>query len=263
MHIREILARNLRRMCDAEGNIVRICREIPLNRQQFNKYLSGSTMPHPRTLKKICAYFKISESELLRPQEVETPINDLESNSLLNIPQFQEICKNVSSSSLPELNAGIYSAYMVVTTSPIEVACSTIVVKIKENLATFRRLTNYSEPENSKWHCVRGDHRGIIVQRANWLYFIGIADMGVSEPSTLAVQWLPLSPKILSGTAFVGSHSGPVALPLIVVPSSPSVSLINALEKSKVSSLHSSEISPHIKNAINRRLSEQGLFENA
>lgn len=255
MNIREILARNLRQLCDAEGNVIRICREIPLNRQQFNKYLSASTMPHPRTLKKICSYFNISEAELLKPWEEAPSNNSSETRTLLSIPECQQICKNLSLSSLPEISSGVYVAHMVVSKSPIGIACSVIVVKTENNIATFRRLTNFSEPENSNWHYVRGDHRGVIIERANWLYFMGIADRGLSEPSMLSVQWLPLSPKVMSGTALVGSHSGPEALPLIIAPVPRSVSLKSVLKMARVLPLEANEISSVVRNAIHHRLS--------
>ena len=35
------LSKNLRLLCAQHGSIARVCREIEINRQQFNRYLSG------------------------------------------------------------------------------------------------------------------------------------------------------------------------------------------------------------------------------
>ena len=57
-------ADNLRALCTRHGSIAAVCRALGMNRQQFNKYLSGSTLPNVATLEKICGFFRI-ESESL------------------------------------------------------------------------------------------------------------------------------------------------------------------------------------------------------
>jgi len=55
---------NLRFLCGKHSSISKVCRDIGINRQQFNKYLSGISRPSQRNMNRICEYFKISEAQL-------------------------------------------------------------------------------------------------------------------------------------------------------------------------------------------------------
>jgi len=48
---------NLRYLCDQGGSISQICRKSRINRQQFNKYLSGKHMPSPANIRVISDHF--------------------------------------------------------------------------------------------------------------------------------------------------------------------------------------------------------------
>jgi transcriptional regulator with XRE-family HTH domain len=45
-------------------SIAEFCRISSINRQQFNRYLSGQNLPKPRSLKKICATLGASKASL-------------------------------------------------------------------------------------------------------------------------------------------------------------------------------------------------------
>jgi len=57
-------SRNLRRLCQSADSISAVCRDIGINRQQFNKYLSGQTSPSNRNLRKICRHFGVTSDQL-------------------------------------------------------------------------------------------------------------------------------------------------------------------------------------------------------
>jgi transcriptional regulator with XRE-family HTH domain len=63
------LAANLRFAASFLPSVSRLCREIGLNRQQVNKYLSGASRPSPYNLRRIAAYFGIEPEELAGPRE--------------------------------------------------------------------------------------------------------------------------------------------------------------------------------------------------
>lgn len=56
---------NLRSICADYGSIAQVCREIGINRQQFNRYLSGGGMPSAHNLRRIARYFDLQEADLL------------------------------------------------------------------------------------------------------------------------------------------------------------------------------------------------------
>lgn len=59
------LPQNLAFLCSYYPSIADVCRRLQINRQQFNKYLSGQTWPSRRNMRRICDFFGITESELL------------------------------------------------------------------------------------------------------------------------------------------------------------------------------------------------------
>jgi transcriptional regulator with XRE-family HTH domain len=59
--------RNLRLLCAQHPSVADVCRQLGVNRQQFNKYLSGQTRPSPVNLRRICGFFEIEEGRLLLP----------------------------------------------------------------------------------------------------------------------------------------------------------------------------------------------------
>jgi len=56
---------NLSLLCSYYPSIAEVCRKIGINRQQFNKYLTGRTRPSRRNMRKICDFFGVTETELL------------------------------------------------------------------------------------------------------------------------------------------------------------------------------------------------------
>jgi transcriptional regulator with XRE-family HTH domain len=71
-------ARNLRTICNQHRSVAHVCRSLEMNRQQFNKYLSGQIFPSRHNLQRICQFFKLSEGNLaLDPAEFERLISDI------------------------------------------------------------------------------------------------------------------------------------------------------------------------------------------
>jgi len=58
-------SKNLKLLCSRHHSIALICRDIGINRQQFNRYLNTSGMPSAHNLYRIARYFSVSEEELL------------------------------------------------------------------------------------------------------------------------------------------------------------------------------------------------------
>lgn len=61
---------NLKFACSTQRSISQICREIGINRQQFNRYISGQTFPSPHNLGRIAAFFGTeAQAFLLAPRQ--------------------------------------------------------------------------------------------------------------------------------------------------------------------------------------------------
>jgi hypothetical protein len=65
-------AHNLKSLCKRQRSVAHVCRSLQINRQQFNKYLSGQVYPSKFNLSRICDFFKLSgEQFALGPTEFE------------------------------------------------------------------------------------------------------------------------------------------------------------------------------------------------
>ena len=60
---------NLKFLCSYHQSVSDICRRMPINRQQFMKYLSGSSFPSRHTFRILCDFFKFDEYEMLMPHD--------------------------------------------------------------------------------------------------------------------------------------------------------------------------------------------------
>ncbi len=60
---------NLQFCCDHYRSVSEVCRRLRLNRQQFNRYLAGSTAPSRHNHRRISDFFGLEEHELLMPHE--------------------------------------------------------------------------------------------------------------------------------------------------------------------------------------------------
>jgi len=63
------LGENLQLLCSFEHSVSDACRAMGINRQQFSKYLNGTSKPSARNLNKICNYFSVHPSDLYLPQD--------------------------------------------------------------------------------------------------------------------------------------------------------------------------------------------------
>lgn len=65
--LRAMFGENLKLLCTRAASVSALCRELGINRTQFNRYLSGESFPRPDVLHKICTYFNVDARILLEP----------------------------------------------------------------------------------------------------------------------------------------------------------------------------------------------------
>lgn len=67
--LRDMLGANLRKLTARSESVSALCREIGINRTQFNRYLAGESFPRPDLLHRICRHFDVDARILLEPLE--------------------------------------------------------------------------------------------------------------------------------------------------------------------------------------------------
>jgi transcriptional regulator with XRE-family HTH domain len=206
MSLRVNMAGNLQRLVGQTGSANFVSRELGINRQQFEKYLKGRSLPSASTLEKICRYFNISEETLFSttsspPAEIETlPADAASSCTDVLQPLFSEPAASIK--------PGIYFLWMTVPTQPDQFVCAPLFVERRDDSVTFRRITGGAEPKARLWWHRVGDHKGVVVERLNWLLFVAVNQRGNQEPSMIRLKWVPLSSAVLGGHATIFSPTG-------------------------------------------------------
>lgn len=57
-------ANNLKALCKQHPSVAFVCREMGINRQQFNKYLNGSILPSNHNFERICLFFNMDRETM-------------------------------------------------------------------------------------------------------------------------------------------------------------------------------------------------------
>lgn len=249
MSLRDALSANLSRLCEGEQSIAAVCRSAKINRQQFNRYLSGDAIPNERNLGKICGYFGVSADDLFRA-EAGGDRNAAAPRNWWSHLDFRDALKLVHSDARPSIAPGIFSVYFAVPQDRNTIVRSTMVVRNDGNLTTFRRLTGVSERKGSWWSQFFGDHKGIILERAHWLYMVGLNTRGGREPSLIVLRWLSGSRPMLGGQALVMGPVGPTATAVVIDPCRPGLKLRTALRASHAYSTDGADVEPIVLDAL-------------
>lgn len=67
--LRSMFGANLRRLAKRYPSVSELCRQLGINRTQFNRYLSGESFPRPDVLDRMCRFFEVDARILLHPLE--------------------------------------------------------------------------------------------------------------------------------------------------------------------------------------------------
>jgi transcriptional regulator with XRE-family HTH domain len=261
MSLHDALSVNLTRLCQAKGSIAGVCRATKINRQQFNRYLSGEAVPNQRNREKICRYFGIAEHDLFAEAVSEpagSPDTAREIGGSWSHREMRAAMKLIYSEPPTSIRQGIYFVHFAIPQDQSSIMRSVLIVRNDGSLATFRRLTGFSEPRGSWWSHFTGDHKGIIIERLHWLYFIGLNWRGTREPNLLALRWLPISEPMLGGQAMIMTPSGPAATAAVMTPCGRATRLGAAIKASHVYSADDARLDPMVMDALDQQCQTLG-----
>ena len=229
-----------------------VCRATNINRQQFQRYLSG-TVPYERNLEKICNYFGLRAEDMFTPVVVEPGDAPISEKTWWSHVDLRAALKLVHSDTRPSIPAGLYFVNFAVPGMPDFIVRSAMIIRHDGNLTTFRRLTGTAEAKGSWWSQFHGDHKGVVIERAHWPHFVGLNSRGSREPSLMSVRWLPGSRQMLGGQAMVMGPAGPRAAAVVIDRCNPSLKLRTAVKASHAYSIDDVGIEPIIIDTLDEQ----------
>jgi transcriptional regulator with XRE-family HTH domain len=189
MSIHSIFAANLRSKTSEYGTIADVCRGIDINRQQYNKYLAGASIPNAITLRKICTFLGIQEQSLFLTDE--TSMQPADSHPAFPrrgpLGFFQFARKNYDFE-VRDLPCGHYECYMPLPNTPGMLVRSLLTVTQNSRQKEFVRLTRFPTTKGSSKLLVRGRHKGVVFANNSEIYFLGVNRYAPYQVSFMAIM---------------------------------------------------------------------------
>lgn len=115
---KDSLPENLRLLCSYGRSVSEVCRRIGINRQQFNKYLTGQSQPALATLRRVCDFFGVDEAEILQDHSAFVKLIRLRPPVFSTSPDPQTlrlekvVRRDRQNTQLLERHVGYYHIYM-------------------------------------------------------------------------------------------------------------------------------------------------------
>lgn len=182
------LAENLRLLVGYYPSIAEVCRRIGLNRQQFNKYLSGQTRPARHSLRRICDFFGVEDYELMmpadqfraliavRPQKAERPKSTL---------PYVEPVEALFSASRTDIARylGYYFTYRFSFSQPDLVLKSLVRLWLEDGRVVSKRVERFQESDGEKTRSFLCKYLGYLLFLGDRLYVVERDVLGGEEVS--------------------------------------------------------------------------------
>lgn len=203
-------AENLRALCARHGSIAAVCRALGMNRQQFNKYLSGSTLPNVATLEKICGFFVIESETLfqdpggfLKPKPEATPLAGLP------LPGLALAAGAFATMQPATLRPGSYHLYSPWPRDPARCLREAVLIRNVGGATLFTRFTKYRNVGQRQHYYLSGRHDGIVLEQEKARYLLSLNRKGCGEVSLISLgAENALAQGFLSGIALGMSTAG-------------------------------------------------------
>lgn len=203
-------ADNLRALCTRHGSIAAVCRALGMNRQQFNKYLSGSTLPNATTLERICSFFDIGSECLfadpaasLRSKAGASPLQGMA------LPGLARAAGALAKLQPATLRIGCYDVYSLWPRDEARCLREALIVHMKGGAMAFTRFTRYRTVGQRQTYYLSGRHDGLVLESEKARFLLSLNRRGCGELALVSLgAENALSRGFLSGLALGMSPAG-------------------------------------------------------
>jgi transcriptional regulator with XRE-family HTH domain len=142
-------AQNLFSLATRGGSIAQTCRDLNINRQQFNKYLSGAVLPNAETLSRITEHFRVDALVLFGPPdglesvEIQTSDEKLPYFSKWRFVFEEFFEKIITQNTQNEIAEGVYNFYLPWNPDTSRCVKGIIIFRKIDGLIFFTRIVRY------------------------------------------------------------------------------------------------------------------------
>jgi transcriptional regulator with XRE-family HTH domain len=174
-------ADNLRALCARHGSIAAVCRALGMNRQQFNKYLSGSTLPNVATLEKICRFFGIESEHLFgHPASLQHVRQDAVLGGL-PLHGLGLAASALAALQPATLHTGCYDLYSLWPRDPTKCLREALFIQKKGGVMQFARFTKYRALGQRQHYYLSGRHDGLVLESDKARFLLSLNRKGCGD----------------------------------------------------------------------------------
>lgn len=184
--MREHFPTNLQLLCRHYRSIAEVCRQLGINRAQFNRYLSGQTQPTPFNLKRICDFFGVEEYEIGLPEEQFSRLIGVRrrpSSVKADKSAPRGILEHLRQCSSPELRAltGYYYEYYHSMSMPGHILCALVHLREEGGHYTYERSERLQSRAGPSEEFERYRYLGVAYYLQNRLFFVDYESLTSNE----------------------------------------------------------------------------------
>ncbi len=263
---------NLLALSSAAGSIANVCRELKINRQQFNKYLAGGTLPTEVTLLKFSKYFHVEPDMFFRPLEggnssaIESP-HAKYLTGLINEPMITRaaISGALTASQNCSLPEGVYSFYGPWLPEPEFCVRGTIFIARRNEVMLFTRVSQLVKLDKRYGRAELRRHDGIVMEVKGKLSFVSRERRNFNIISALNIDASNLIElQLLSGLFLTFNPSGvPHAGQIVLVYEGNKSKLKENLKYIGIVKIDSPYISERVKQLLQQFSTTQSVLQAA
>jgi transcriptional regulator with XRE-family HTH domain len=234
--VKMIFAANLKRLCGTQKSHAQVARDLGINRQQFNGYVTGRNLPNEGIIDRICTYFGVKLDVLFRdwtPEEEFSSLEILTNNQKQIISLFALHERSLSRSNISK---GLYYIYFEFPGEPDNLVCSLFAVGREGILTTFRRITRMKCGSGLQLLGANGVHKGIVLKRSNTLFMLALDSIDDWLPSLLVAEANSSSSVLYSGFAQIMSPSKFHTVKFCIVPITSNLNIPSLMRQVRIQS---------------------------
>jgi transcriptional regulator with XRE-family HTH domain len=163
---KQAFSENLRLLCSYYDSVSEVCRRLGINRQQFNKYLAGRSVPSHHNLRLICDFFSVEEGEIFLPPRRFSEIVDLrpkrrnkDESQPIHFKQI-ELLRHLSGNQI-ENYLGYYYRYFYSYGFPGRIVKSLLGIYCKDNVYYSKNIGFLSDRKDGQRNVVHFKYLGL------------------------------------------------------------------------------------------------------
>lgn len=180
---------NLRLVCSHYRSIAEVCRRLGMNRQQFNKYLSGQAHPSRHNMQRLCDFFGVTESEMVmdaaRFGQLIGLRNRPTDKSTLDLP-LRHLDRIYARSHAVDRYAGYYFRYFYSFGNKGCIIRSLARIIVREGRGYFKNIEILRDPDSGHWTGTN-KYEGLVFQLADRIQIVEYETMEVNSVTQMTL----------------------------------------------------------------------------